>query len=179
MTSGANGTVLVSPILATSSGAHALRLSLVFLNVGLCLLLIAVFPGLPAGIEALKLSWDARLILCMSNVSDRPRTSVSPISSEPLPDDPQKRITAMLVDFPPAAYSPEHHHEASLYVYVLKGEIRSQLQGRPAQIFKAGDSFHEPEGSIHLFAENLSTRESAQALAVFVHKEGAQLTVFH
>jgi hypothetical protein len=61
----------------------------------------------------------------MANVSDRPRTSVTPISSEPLPDNPQKRITA-LVDFPPDAYSPEHHHEASLYVYVLKGEIRSQ-----------------------------------------------------
>jgi hypothetical protein len=77
-------------------------------------------------VPTLKFSWNARLILCMANVSDRPRTSVTPISSEPLPDNPQKRITAALVDFPPDAYSPEHHHEASLYVYALKGEIRSQ-----------------------------------------------------
>ena len=178
MPSGANGTSLQNLILATSS-ARACRLSFTFVTVALCLFSVVAFPRLPSGIEALKFLWDARLILCMSNVSERPRTSLTPISSEPLPDDPLKRITAMLVDFPPSAYSPEHHHEASLYVYILKGEIRSQLKGQPAQIFKAGDSFHEPEGSVHLFAENTSARESAQVLAVFVHKEGAMLTVFH
>ena len=178
MTNGANGTCLQNLILATSS-ARALRVSAAFLIVALCLFSIAAFSRLPSGTETLKFFWDARLILCMSNGSDRPRTAVTPISSEPLPDDPQKRITAMLVDFPPDAYSPEHHHEASLYVYVLKGEIKSQLKGQPAQTFKAGDSFHEPEGAVHLFAENLSAREPAQVLAVFVHKEGARLTVFH
>jgi quercetin dioxygenase-like cupin family protein len=178
MTTGLNGTCFANLIHATSS-ARALHVSFASLTVALCLFSVVAFPRVPSGIEALELLWDARLILCMSHPSERPRTSVTPISSEPLPDDERKRITAMLVDFPPDAYSPEHHHEASLYVYVLKGEIRSQLKGQPAQIFKAGDSFHEPEGSVHLFAENLSNGESAQVLAVFVHKEGARLTVFH
>jgi quercetin dioxygenase-like cupin family protein len=178
MTSRAIGTCLANLPCATSS-ARVLRLSLAFLTVAACLFSVVAFSGLSWGIETLRFFWDTRLILCMSNVSDRPRTSVTPISSEPLPDDPRKRITAMLVDFPPDAYSPEHHHEASLYVYVLKGEIRSQLKGQRAQVFKTGDSFHEPEGSIHLFAENMSAIEPAQVLAVFVHKEGARLTVFH
>jgi quercetin dioxygenase-like cupin family protein len=178
MASRAIGTCLANLTPATSS-AGILRLSLAFLTGAACLFSVVAFSGLSWGIETLRFFLDTRLILCMSNVSDRPRTSVTPISSEPLPDDPLKRITAMLVDFPPDAYSPEHHHEASLYVYVLKGEIRSQLKGHRAQVFKTGDSFHEPEGSIHLFAENMSAIESAQVLAVFVHKEGARLTVFH
>ena len=123
-TSGTNGTCLTN-LIAAANSARALGLSFVFLTVALCLHSVVALPHLSSGIEALKFSWNARLILCMANVSDRPRTSVTPISSEPLPDNPQKRITA-LVDFPPDAYSPEHHHEASLYVYVLKGEIRSQ-----------------------------------------------------
>jgi quercetin dioxygenase-like cupin family protein len=118
-------------------------------------------------------------ILCSTSSAERPRTSTTIISSRALADVPGKRITTMLVDFPPGAYSPKHHHEASLYVHVLSGTIRSQLEGEPAGIFKTGEGFHEPYGAIHLFAENVSLTEPAQVLAVFVHDEGARLVVFH
>jgi quercetin dioxygenase-like cupin family protein len=119
--------------------------------------------------------------ICAASVSlsGRPGTSPTIIGSEPLTADPQKRVTSMEVVFPPNAFSPEHHHEADLYVYVLEGTIRSQLGGQPVMTYTKGESFFEPDGSVHLFAENASTTEPAKILAVFVHREGARLVVFH
>lgn len=114
-----------------------------------------------------------------TSASDRPGTSPTIIGSEPLAADPNKRVTSMEVVFPPNAFSPEHHHEADLYVYVLEGTIRSQLGGQPVMTYTKGQSFFEPDGSTHLFAENTSTTEAAKILAVFVHREGARLVVFH
>ena len=101
------------------------------------------------------------------------------VGSEALAADPGKRITSMVVDFPPNAFTPEHHHEADLYVYVLEGTIRSQLGGQSVETYTKGQSFFEPDGSTHMFAENASATEPAKILAVFVHREGARLIVFH
>jgi len=115
----------------------------------------------------------------MASMAARPGTKVTVISSHAIPDVNGKRMTAAVVDFPPGAYSPEHHHEGSLTVYVLKGTIRSELAGEPPQVYTVGQSFYEPLGATHLFAENMSATEDAQILAVMVHDEGARLTVYH
>jgi quercetin dioxygenase-like cupin family protein len=115
----------------------------------------------------------------MASMAPRPATKVTIISSHAIPDMKGKQMTAVIVDFPPGAFSPEHHHEGSLTVYVLKGTIRSQLDAEPAQIYTAGQSFFEPLGAVHTFAENMSATEDAQILAVFVHDQGARLTVYH
>lgn len=114
-----------------------------------------------------------------ASTSGRPVTTTTVVGSEPLAAEPHKRITSMVVDFPPNAFTPEHHHEADLYVHVLKGTIRSQLGGQKVETYTKGQSFFEPDGSTHLFAENASTTEPARILAVFVHREGARLMVFH
>ncbi len=111
--------------------------------------------------------------------SGRPATSSKVLGSDALAADPHKRVTTTEVTFPPNAFSPEHHHEADLYVYVLEGTIRSQLGGQPVMTYSKGQSFFEPDGSVHLFAENPSATEPAKILAVFVHKEGARLVVYH
>jgi quercetin dioxygenase-like cupin family protein len=46
-------------------------------------------------------------------------------------------------------------------------------------IYRAGASFFEPPGAVHLLAENMSATESARILAVFVADEGATLTTYH
>jgi quercetin dioxygenase-like cupin family protein len=104
---------------------------------------------------------------------------VHPVSSDPLPHVPGKRITSVVVEFPPSAYSPAHHHAGSVSVYVLSGTIRSQLQGQPPMIYKAGESFFEPPCAVHVFSENMSATEPARILAVFVADEGATLTTYH
>lgn len=115
----------------------------------------------------------------MASMAERPATKSTVISSHAIPDVKGKQMTAVVVDFPPGAFSPEHHHEGSLTVYVLKGTIRSELAGEPPQVYTVGQSFFEPLGATHLFAENMSTTEDARILAVFVHDQGARLTVYH
>lgn len=109
----------------------------------------------------------------------RPRPEIKPVSSQDLTGMPGKKLSTLIVDFPPGGLSPAHHHGGSVYVHVLSGTIRSQLEGGPPIVYQAGDSFFEPMGIIHLFAENMSATERARALAVIVHDEGAVLTTYH
>jgi quercetin dioxygenase-like cupin family protein len=109
----------------------------------------------------------------------RPRSLAQPVSSDALPHVQGKRITTMVVEFPPNGFSPPHHHGGSVTVYVLAGVIRSQLQGQPPIVYRAGESFFEPPGTVHLLAENMSGTEPARILAVFVADEGATLTTYH
>ncbi len=122
---------------------------------------------------------DWTICAASASTSGRPTTTTTVEGSEPLAAESNKRITSMVVDFPPNAFTPEHHHEADLYVYILQGTIRSQLGGQPVATYTAGQSFFEPDGSTHLFAENASMTEPAKILAVFVHRDGARLMVFH
>ena len=103
-----------------------------------------------------------------ADVAGRPATVVTPLSCEKLPNVPGKSITTALVGFPPNAYSPRHRHPGSVMAFVVKGTIRSQLEGGPVGTFGAGQTWFEPPGTIHLFAENASATEPAELLAIFV-----------
>ncbi|TIT55416.1 MAG: cupin domain-containing protein, partial [Mesorhizobium sp.] len=61
----------------------------------------------------------------------RPKTVVTPVSCERLPNVPGKSITTVVVAFPPNAYTPRHRHPGSVSAFVLKGTLRSQLAGGP------------------------------------------------
>jgi quercetin dioxygenase-like cupin family protein len=146
--------------------------ALVVLTPALIVGQIAATPGIGKILE-----WT--ICAASASVSGRPTTSTTIVGSEPLATDPHKRVTSMEGTFPPNAFTPEHHHEADLYVYVLEGTIRSQLGGQPVATYTKGQGFFEPDGSTHLFAENASLAEPAKILAVFVHREGARLMVYH
>jgi quercetin dioxygenase-like cupin family protein len=152
----------------------------------------AIAAGLVAGVGALLLSYHlagtrsptgtglhGRHLSTAQSPTALPRPTVTVVSSEYLPHVPGKKITTVLLEFPPAAFSPKHHHGGSVSVYVLSGTIRSQLEGGPIGTFKAGEMFFEPPGITHVFAENASSSDAARALAMFVHDEGAVLTTYH
>ncbi len=102
----------------------------------------------------------------------RPTTTVNVVSCQPLPNVPGKSITTAVVKFPPRAYTPAHRHPGSVTAYVLHGVVRSQMDGVPAGDFGAGETWFEPPGALHLFAENTSATEPASLLAIFVTDEG-------
>lgn len=111
--------------------------------------------------------------------AQRPATIVRPVSCERLPNVPGKSITTVVVEFPPGAYSPRHRHPGSVTAFVLKGKVRSQLGGGPAETFSVGESWFEPPGTIHLFAENASMTDDASLLATFVADDDCgPLTIF-
>ena len=101
------------------------------------------------------------------------------VSQEKLAHVAGKTVTVEIVEFPPLAFAPEHHHAGSVTVYVLAGTVRSQIAGQPAMDFHAGQSFFEPAGAIHLFAENPSATEPAKFMAIHIADDGAQLTTYH
>lgn len=96
-----------------------------------------------------------------------------------LPNVPGKTMTAVVVEYPPGAKSPPHHHAPSgfIFAYVLSGEIRSQIAGSPAKVYQAGESWYEDPGDHHVVSENASDTEPARLLAVFVADDGETLTI--
>ncbi|MBS0420265.1 MAG: cupin domain-containing protein [Proteobacteria bacterium] len=96
--------------------------------------------------------------------------SVAPKFSQVLPNVPGKSLIAVEVSFPPGTVAAPHHHpkSAALYVYVLSGTIRSQVEGEPAHTFHVGESWFEAPGAHHILAENPSKTQAAKILAVFV-----------
>ncbi len=103
--------------------------------------------------------------------SGRPVTEIKPISCTPLPDIPGKAVTVAIGVFPPHPSPPRNHHPATLTAFVLKGTLNSKLAGEPPMTYTQGQSWFEPKGAIHLFAENASKTEPASLLAMFVADE--------
>ena len=103
--------------------------------------------------------------------SGRPATVVEAVSCEKLADIPGKAVTTVLVHFPPNAHSGAHRHPGSVTAFVLRGTLRSQLEGGPVGTYGAGETWFEPKGALHLFADNASSTERAELLAFFVTDE--------
>ena len=88
----------------------------------------------------------------------------------PIPNLPGKRLVSRVIDYPPGVRSVPHRHAESafIYVYVLSGLIRSQVDDEPARVYRAGETWFESPGAHHRVSENASDTESARLLAVIV-----------
>ncbi len=99
--------------------------------------------------------------------------------AEKLPNLPGNSITGLVVEYEPGGKSDAHAHAGSVMAYILTGAIRSQNSATGAvRVYKAGESFFEPAGSIHLVSENASDTEPASLLAIFIAEDGATLTTY-
>jgi quercetin dioxygenase-like cupin family protein len=106
--------------------------------------------------------------------ADPAASSANVASNNAIPNIPGKSVVAVVVNYPPGAKSPPHHHAASAFItaYVLEGAILSQVDGSPPKVFHAGESFTEKPGAHHEVSANASTTEPARLLAVFVVDTG-------
>jgi quercetin dioxygenase-like cupin family protein len=150
-------------------------------RLGLSLVVFASIVCAIVGAKILPTKMDAisefPLPLCAADASSGSSLNkVELISSHALPDIPGKRVTIVRVTYGPGGFTPPHRHAGTVTAYITKGQIRSQLQGGPVEIFEVGQSFFEPPGAIHLVSANASNTEWAELIAVFVADEGAQLT---
>lgn len=85
-----------------------------------------------------------------------------------------KSLEAVTVSYPPGAKSAGHHHAGSAFImaYVISGAVRSQLEGEPAHVYQAGETWSESPGAHHIVSENASATEPAELLAVFLVDTG-------
>lgn len=97
-------------------------------------------------------------------------SNVKVVYDHALPNIPGKSLKGVLVDYAPGGSSPAHTHPQSAFIYatVLEGAIRSQVNGGPIVIYKAGESFSEMPGDRHGVSANASATQRARLLAVFV-----------
>jgi quercetin dioxygenase-like cupin family protein len=102
------------------------------------------------------------------------------ILSEKLPNVPGKTLTVIEVDYRPGGFSAPHRHPASgfVFAYVLSGTVRSQIEGEPLRVHRAGQSWTEPPNSHHLVSANASKTKPARLIAWIIADDGAQATVY-
>lgn len=95
---------------------------------------------------------------------------VTVVFDHELPNVKGKSMKGVLVEYQPGGSSPAHTHPDSAFIYatVLKGAIRSAVNGGPEKTYHAGESFFEMPGDRHSVSANASTTEPASLLAVFV-----------
>ena len=92
-------------------------------------------------------------------LADEPKSKnekVTLVYQHELPNVPGKSIKSVLVEYGPRGYSPSHTHAKSAFIYatVLEGAIRSQVNGGPVKVYKAGESFSEMPGDRHDVSAN-------------------------
>ena len=87
---------------------------------------------------------------------------------------PGKSLEGVAVSYPPGVKSGAHHHAKSAFItaYVISGAIRSQVEGEPARVYHAGETWSEAPGAHHTISENASATEPAELLAVFLLDTG-------
>jgi quercetin dioxygenase-like cupin family protein len=85
-------------------------------------------------------------------------------------------VSLVEVTYGPGEASPPHSHPCPVIAYVAEGEIRSQVEGQPEAIYKAGDTFYEAPNGVHAVSANASQTKPAKLVAFFVCDREAPLS---
>ncbi len=98
------------------------------------------------------------------------------LTKDMMPNFPGNTVTSMTIELKAGQVSLPHRHAGFLFVYVLEGEVNSQLGDGPVTLYKAGESWIETPGIFHGVAESASKTKSAYILVVFVGPDDEPLT---
>ncbi len=98
--------------------------------------------------------------------------------SHPLPALNGEKLVVNVVEvtYGPGEASSPHSHPCPVIAYVAEGEIRSQVEGQPEAVYKAGESFYEAPNGVHAVSANASQTRPAKLLAFFVCDRAAPLS---
>ena len=83
----------------------------------------------------------------------------------------------MLFEVAPGWTIANHSHPGHIFVYMLQGSIKIEVEGEPVHVLSAGDVLHEIPGR-NMVANNVSSTKGARFLVFQVGEIGKPLTVF-
>ena len=86
------------------------------------------------------------------------------------------QVTVRQLIFPPGFTSPKHVHPGFVLGYVLEGDFRFHIEGKPETLLSAGEAFYEAPGAIHLPSGSASANKPARVLVVAFGEKGKELT---
>jgi len=112
-------------------------------------------------------------LLMLAAVGPAKATQDDTLLTAALTQAPGRALEALRVSYAPGEASKPHSHDRDAYVYVLNGEVRSQVEGQALRVYAAGENWFEPAGARHLVSANASNTVPATILVVFVGKPRA------
>lgn len=86
------------------------------------------------------------------------------------------KATVVEVHYGPGESSAPHRHPCAVIGYVVEGALRTQVNGEPEAIYKAGEAFYEAPNGVHVVSANVSQTEAATFIAYFVCDHDAPLS---
>jgi quercetin dioxygenase-like cupin family protein len=120
----------------------------------------ALWPG-AAGADAAKSSSDA---------------IVKQLMTRDLVGSAGKEVLMITVEYLKGGASLPHRHNAQVFVYVLEGNVRMQVQGSAAVTLGPGETFYEGPDDIHSVSANASRTKSARILVFIIKDKGAPVS---
>jgi quercetin dioxygenase-like cupin family protein len=87
-----------------------------------------------------------------------------------------KEVLMVTVEYLAGGASLPHRHNAQVFVYVLEGRVRMQVQGSAAVILGPGETFYESPDDIHTISANASRTKSARILVFIIKDKGAPVS---
>ena len=94
--------------------------------------------------------------------------TVTPLIAKELTGIPGKEGVMVTVEYPPGGASQPHRHDAHVYVFVLSGSLRMQVDGQEPVTLKPGQTFYESPQDVHRVSANASATEPAKFLVFMV-----------
>jgi quercetin dioxygenase-like cupin family protein len=87
-----------------------------------------------------------------------------------------KEVLMVTVEYLAGGASLPHRHNAQVFVYVLEGRVRMQVQGSAAVTLGPGETFYESPDDIHTISANASRTKSARILVFIIKDKGAPVS---
>src|SRR3954467_3396638 len=133
--------------------------------------LVVLVTASPAASETIR---RADLNTRTTGQSAGEQETVKTVFERAIPTIPGKRLTAVVVNYPPGGKSLSHRHAQSAFIYafVLSGAIRTAIGSEGPRVYQTGDSFYEEPAAHHKVSENASKTKPASLLAVFIVDAG-------
>lgn len=89
---------------------------------------------------------------------------------------PGKELLMLTVEYLPGGASLPHRHDAQVFVYVLQGSLKMQVAGSRAVTLRAGQTFYENPGDVHVVSANASKTTAAKILVFIVKDKSAPVS---
>jgi quercetin dioxygenase-like cupin family protein len=86
---------------------------------------------------------------------------------------PNTEAVTARAEFQPGAAVPKHTHPGEEVAYILEGEITLEVDGKPPQALKAGDTFFLPANTVH--AAKNTGKGPAAVLSTYLVEKGKPL----
>ena len=87
------------------------------------------------------------------------------------------QMTATEVTYGPGESSNRHRHPGFVCGYVLEGQYRFAVDGKPETVLSTGQMFFENPGDVHAVSGNASQTQAARILAIVFTKKGDPVTI--